>query len=98
MSGRTAAGRPIELRIAATSAPLAIGRDPAKCELVIADDTVSRRHALLEIEGGRLFVKDLGSANGTRLDGQRLGTERAALRTGQQLRLGDAVIDRIRSG
>ena len=41
-----------------------IGRSSA-CQLVLGDDTVSRRHAELRIEDGRWLLRDLGSSNGT---------------------------------
>ena len=46
-----------------------IGRSP-RCDAVVPDDSVSRRHALLWREGGRVQVEDLDSANGTTVDGR----------------------------
>ncbi|MEO8540740.1 MAG: FHA domain-containing protein, partial [bacterium] len=40
--------------------------------IVIDDFSVSRRHARLTIDSGRLMVEDLGSSNGTFVDGERL--------------------------
>ena len=51
--------------------PLVIGRE-AGAGLVIDDAAISRRHAKLYVESGRLWCADLGSVNGTILDGQRL--------------------------
>ena len=45
-----------------------IGRDP-NCEVFLNDRTVSRRHAHLSIQGGRAIIEDLGSLNGTWVDG-----------------------------
>jgi pSer/pThr/pTyr-binding forkhead associated (FHA) protein len=46
-------------------APFAvIGRDP-KADLVLSDEQVSRRHAYLQVVGGRLFCVDLQSRTGT---------------------------------
>lgn len=45
-----------------------IGRDP-NCEVFLNDRTVSRRHAHLSIQGGRAVIEDLGSLNGTWVDG-----------------------------
>jgi pSer/pThr/pTyr-binding forkhead associated (FHA) protein len=45
-----------------------IGRDP-NCEVFLNDRTVSRRHAHLSIQNGRAVIEDLGSLNGTWLDG-----------------------------
>jgi adenylate cyclase len=42
------------------------------CDLPVQDPTVSRRHAELELTGAGVRVRDLGSTNGTYLDGQRV--------------------------
>jgi pSer/pThr/pTyr-binding forkhead associated (FHA) protein len=39
---------------------------------VLSDDTVSRRHASLRCGDGAWFIRDLQSANGTRLNGWRV--------------------------
>lgn len=44
----------------------------AACDLRIPDDTVSRRHAELRPDPTGLLVRDLGSINGTRLNGTRI--------------------------
>ncbi|MGO9779123.1 MAG: FHA domain-containing protein [Streptosporangiaceae bacterium] len=49
-----------------------IGRD-SRCDLLIEDTTVSRWHARLERTAGRWLLTDLGSTNGTRLNGWRVG-------------------------
>ncbi|MBX2800561.1 MAG: GGDEF domain-containing protein [Myxococcales bacterium] len=41
-----------------------IGRD-MECDLVLSDDSVSRRHAIVEWKRGKLYLEDLGSTNGT---------------------------------
>lgn len=58
-----------------------IGRSP-ECDVVIPVDDVSRQHALVYREGGQTWVRDLSSANGTVVDGQRLGTEAVPLQPG----------------
>jgi pSer/pThr/pTyr-binding forkhead associated (FHA) protein len=45
-----------------------VGRGPS-CDCRLAEDTVSRRHALLLRRSGRWTVEDLGSLNGTLLNG-----------------------------
>jgi pSer/pThr/pTyr-binding forkhead associated (FHA) protein len=45
-----------------------VGRDPG-CDLVIDDDRVSRRHARLRFDGQGWELSDLGSKNGTLVDG-----------------------------
>ncbi len=46
-----------------------VGRS-ADADVVVEDDTVSRRHALLWTESGSAHVRDLRSTNGTRVDGE----------------------------
>jgi hypothetical protein len=50
---------------------LTIGRDPAS-DLVLITKTVSREHARITHEGGRWYIEDRGSANGTLLNGHRI--------------------------
>jgi FHA domain/Protein of unknown function (DUF3662) len=56
-------------------------------EIVLLDPSVSRTHAVVEVEGGAAVVRDLGSTNGTFVNGRRV--ERQALRDGDELRLGN---------
>ncbi len=58
----------------------------AECDVSIAEGSVSGRHARLRWDGPQLVVEDLGSANGTWLDGERI--ERATIRVGADVRLG----------
>ena len=48
-----------------------VGRD-AGCDFTVPSNSVSRRHARLEVREGRLMVTDLGSANGTFVNGERV--------------------------
>jgi hypothetical protein len=48
-----------------------IGRESA-CDMTLADGTVSRWHASLERSAGGWLLADLGSTNGTRLNGWRV--------------------------
>ena len=51
-----------------------VGRS-RECQLFLDDPLVSRRHAVLFVDGGRVVLEDLGSRNGTLLNGERvLGT------------------------
>jgi hypothetical protein len=54
-----------------TAGRLVLGRSSA-CQLVFADDTVSRRHAELRLVEGRWILRDLGSSNGTWVNGRRV--------------------------
>jgi DNA-binding NtrC family response regulator len=59
-------------------------------ELVLSDDTVSRHHCELVREGSAVRVRDLGSTNGTRVDGTRVTD--ALLSPGAVLRVGEVEI------
>jgi FHA domain/Domain of unknown function (DUF1707) len=67
------------------AARLTLGRAP-ECELVFCDDTVSRRHARLELREGRWFLVDLDSSNGTLVNGRRVHD--AEVQIGDSIRLG----------
>lgn len=60
-----------------------IGRS-ADCDISLAAAHLSRRHAQLQIIDGALFVKDLGSANGTFLNGKQV--MEARVKRGDELR------------
>jgi hypothetical protein len=76
-------------RIPASGAPIRIGRAP-DCELVLRDSRVSRRHARLTARNGVLVLTDLGSTNGTRVNGHRV-TE-VVLGAGDRITLGDTTL------
>jgi hypothetical protein len=59
------------------------------CDCVLAEPSVSRRHAELRREGGRWLLRDLGSRNGTRVNGMRLLDE-AEVCPGDRVSFGDA--------
>jgi pSer/pThr/pTyr-binding forkhead associated (FHA) protein len=48
-----------------------IGRADRLCDLVIPDARISRRHAAIMLRGGRYMIRDLGSMNGTFVNGER---------------------------
>jgi len=85
-----------EGRLAGTSLPLTpagilIGRNP-ECALVLDDDFASGRHARLIQQRGAWQVEDLGSTNGTQLDGHRL-TGAQPVTVGSTLRIGRTTIE-----
>jgi predicted component of type VI protein secretion system len=57
------------------SAGTLVGRDPV-CDLVISDIAVSKRHLKLETSDAGVFVEDMGSANGTWVNGLRVRRQR----------------------
>jgi pSer/pThr/pTyr-binding forkhead associated (FHA) protein len=66
-----------------------IGRDVGN-DIVINDAEISRRHARLAIQAGGYILEDLGSTNGTAVNGERL-TSRHVMREGEILSLGEHV-------
>ncbi len=69
--------------------PLHVGRGPAN-HLVLSDDTVSWNHAQVWMEGGRAWVRDLGSRNGTFRNGEVLAAA-SPLKPGDRIRFGKHV-------
>ena len=62
-----------------------------ECEIVVDDANVSRQHAELRPRGGAWVVTDLGSTNGTRLNGRTIhGPE--VVRPGDEIEIGASVI------
>lgn len=65
-----------------------IGRDPANSLLLDRDQMVSRRHAVLLRQGNAYVIQDLGSTNGTYVNGVRV--EWAPLNTGDVVQIGSS--------
>jgi hypothetical protein len=74
--GRTLRFEIPEARLAAGPEGVVIGRQAHMAELIVPDAGVSRRHARLTLEGRDLVIEDLGSANGTEVEGRRLAPHR----------------------
>lgn len=70
-----------------------IGRSATGSDYVLRSDSVSRRHARLRVEGATVTIEDLGSLNGTRLDGLELAEgEPMPLKDGSSLALGAVTV------
>ena len=78
---------PVEL---AAGARVAIGRGK-DCELALFTDSASRRHAEVYAEGAEFFVRDLGSKNGTYVNGEAV-TRPRALRPGDRIGIGTSAV------
>ncbi len=66
---------------------ICLGRDES-ADLVVDDESASRRHAVIEKHEDGYYLRDLGSANGTYFNGLLHG-ERARLREGDRFRIGE---------
>ncbi len=64
---------------------LLLGRDPV-CDIVIDDDLVSRRHARFVVEDDTVTLVDLGSSNGTQVNGETVRGE-VLLKPGDRIRI-----------
>jgi pSer/pThr/pTyr-binding forkhead associated (FHA) protein len=62
-----------------------IGRDPGSA-IFLDDITVSRKHAIFEHRNEAWFVKDIGSLNGTYVNGEQV--EQTKLATGDEVQIG----------
>lgn len=80
------AGRTIEVR-----RPIVVGRG-ANVDVTLEDAFASDRHARFDTAEGRLFVHDLGSTNGTMVNGERV-TERTALSRGDAVTIGGTIME-----
>lgn len=70
--------------------PLKIGRS-ARSDLRLEDPFASRLHAELRAEGQGLRLTDLGSGNGTYINGHRIGSD-AELKPGDRVQIGNTVL------
>ena len=72
---------------------LVIGRGRG-ADLVLAEPTISRAHAAIGWDGRRFFVQDLGSTNGTRVNGESPGrdVQQVPLRCGDEIQIGKLVL------
>ncbi|MBN1314308.1 MAG: FHA domain-containing protein [Anaerolineales bacterium] len=67
-----------------------LGRKP-DCDIVLADPSISRKHTQITQKGQVYAISDLGSSNGTFVNGVRIQHE-VLLKPGDQVRLGDRVL------
>jgi DNA-binding NarL/FixJ family response regulator len=72
-----------------TSDRSTLGRATTNDVVILVDPSVSRLHAVIERYPTGFCLRDLGSANGTFLNGQRVMTE-VRVHTGDEIRLGDS--------
>lgn len=69
--------------------PVVVGRS-SDLDMVLVEEMVSRRHAHIEMRSGVVHVEDLGSTNGTFVNGERV--QRASLTEGDRLLIGTSIL------
>lgn len=88
MSSHLEVSKPSGRELVPLSGPrVTLGKAPTNAIALDHDETVSRVHAVLENLGFAWSIRDLGSRNGTYLNGERISAERV-LRSGDEVRLG----------
>ncbi len=70
-----------------------IGRDGSQCQLALQDPDVSSVHAFICCRKGQWMVQDLGSTNGTFVNGEKVTT--VGLKSGDRIKFGESVSCRI---
>jgi pSer/pThr/pTyr-binding forkhead associated (FHA) protein len=81
-------GKPVETKLGRRE-EIVIGRG-VECDVVIKDVKASRRHCRLVRKGEGFLLEDLGSKNGTFVDGKKI-SDQVALKTQQTFKIGDTV-------
>ncbi|MBK9315883.1 MAG: FHA domain-containing protein [Acidobacteria bacterium] len=76
-----------EREVVLTSAIATIGKTPDNT-VIIPGETISRKHAQIQQREGQYFIRDLGSRNGTFLNGNRLGEDELPLQEGDEIAIG----------
>ena len=69
--------------------PVVVGRS-SDLDMVLVEEMVSRRHAHIEMRSGVVQVEDLGSTNGTFVNGERV--QKASLTEGDRLLIGTSIL------
>jgi pSer/pThr/pTyr-binding forkhead associated (FHA) protein len=72
-----------------------IGRS-SELDMVLVEDMVSRKHSKITATGGKLTIEDLGSTNGTFVNGEKIKTCR--LKEGDRILIGTSILKVVRQG
>ena len=85
ISGKYQGGEfPLEL-----DTEILIGRS-SDLDMVLVEDMVSRQHSRITTHGGELYIEDLGSTNGTFVNGEKISKKR--LKEGDRILVGTSII------
>src|SRR5207244_11872406 len=76
-------------QVTLATGPVTFGSAPS-CDLVLSDKTVSRKHAEAYLDGNQTILRDLGSTNGSFIQGARF--KEVALGYGAEVKLGKTLL------
>ena len=69
-----------------------LGRVKANTITITGDTAISRQHCKFEQIDDKVYVTDMGSSNGTRVNGKDAGVERIRLKDGDRVQIGSTII------
>lgn len=72
-----------------------IGRS-SELDMVLVEDMVSRKHAKITLANGKITIEDLGSTNGTFVNGEKVKTAR--LKEGDRILVGTSILKLVKAG
>lgn len=78
------------ISLATSSSTVMLGRADGVAEVVLDDEQASRYHACITHRGGVFFIADMGSANGTAVNGRLVS--KAELFDGDRIQIGETVL------
>jgi Inner membrane component of T3SS, cytoplasmic domain/Domain of unknown function (DUF4388) len=74
---------------------LIIGRS-SELDIVLVEDMVSRKHAKITLAQGKISIEDLGSTNGTFVNGEKVKSSR--LKEGDRILVGTSILKLVKAG
>lgn len=72
-----------------------IGRS-SELDMVLVEDMVSRKHAKITLTGGKITIEDLGSTNGTFVNGEKVKSSR--IKEGDRILIGTSILKLVKAG
>lgn len=78
-----------------TDKQIVIGRS-SELDMVLVEDMVSRKHAKIVVSGGKITIEDLGSTNGTFVNGEKI--KQARLKEGDRILIGTSILKLVLQG
>src|SRR3954464_11217595 len=69
--------------------PIIVGRS-SDLDMVLVEDMVSRKHARIAMQQDQIWIEDLGSTNGTFVNGEKI--KRARLKEGDRVLIGTSIL------